>query len=159
MALRGKTLCAGQCSPDGALAPPVGPEDPEPPDVFSVAGFSSLEEPPEAEDSPSEAVPPLLSLSPLSLEEELSLLSLSPLELEGEPVVEVLDVVEVAVVSVASFSAEVSVGGVISGVLLGVTLETLLPPHAASPKPQAMRMRALAPSARGRDRYRALLTR
>jgi hypothetical protein len=54
------------------------------------------------------------------------------------PVVEdlVVDVVAVVLVRVASLSADVLLGGVISGVLLGVGSETLLPPQAPRVKPQ-----------------------
>ena len=46
--------------------------------------------------------------------------------------VDLVEVVEVEVVWAAAFSAVVSVGGVMSGVLLGTTSEVLLPPpHAA----------------------------
>lgn len=102
-------------------------------------------------DSPAD-VPPA---APLSEELELSSEPVppdSPVELEDSslPVVvgvlEVVAVVDVEVVSVASFSAEVSFGGVISGVLLGSASETVLPPHAVKPVPQR-RIRALAPSA------------
>jgi hypothetical protein len=141
----------------------VGP----PLDAFSDVGFSdaafSLGEPPVAADSPpADVPPPLLSVGwLLSPDEGSPPVSLALVELEVEPVVpvvDVFDVVDVAVVSVASFSAEVSAGGVISGVLFGVTSETLLPPHELSPKPER-RTRALAPSARVRDRCGALLTR
>jgi hypothetical protein len=44
-------------------------------------------------------------------------------------------VVEVVEVDLLAWrSAEVSFGGVISGVLLGAVLDTLLPPHAARPR-------------------------
>ena len=102
-------------------------------------------------DSPAD-VPPA---APLSEELELSSEPVppdSPVELEDSSlpvvvgVVEVVAVVDVEVVSVASFSAEVSFGGVISGVLLGSASETALPPQAVKPVPQR-RIRALAPSA------------
>jgi hypothetical protein len=106
-------------------------------------------------------VPPAALLSP----EELSLSpsdSLPPVVLvEDSPlagVVAVVAVVEVEVVSVASFSAEVSVGGVISGVLLGVASDTLVPPQAARPRLESS-MRALAASAMKRERDTCLLTR
>jgi hypothetical protein len=141
----------------GALAPPLEPTLPEffsevfSDDAFSLEAFS---------DSPPADVPPAAPLSedPEPLSEELSPLdSLPPvvLDLDSSPVVELVDVlaavVEVEVVSVASFSAEVSFGGVISGVLLGVTSETLLPPQELSPRPKS-NMRALAPSAIRRER-------
>ncbi|HVA18618.1 MAG TPA: hypothetical protein VMU55_00415 [Solirubrobacteraceae bacterium] len=56
-----------------------------------------------------------------------------------------VEVVDVEVVSVASFSADVSFGGVMSGVLLGVTSETLLPPHELRPIPHSM-ISVLAPN-------------
>jgi hypothetical protein len=139
--------------PEGALAPPVA-EDPPlslPPDEddFSDEAFSL--------DSPAE-VPPEASLSP----DELSLDSppSSLLEVEPVPVVEVVAVavVDVEVVSVASFSADVSFGGVISGVLLGVTSDTLVPPHALTPS-EARSIRALAASAIRRERCGGRLTR
>ena len=95
--------------------------------------------PPPAEVPPAS---PLL-LSPVSL--ELPPLADSPpdslseasLEDSEEPSVEVpfavVDVVEVEVVCTAAFSALVSVGGVMSGVLFGTASLTLLPP------PQAQR--------------------
>jgi hypothetical protein len=103
-------------------------------------------------------VPPA-ALSP----EELSLsVSLAPVVLvEGVLVVgavEVVAVVEVEVVSAASFSAEVSFGGVISGVLFGVTSETLVPPQEASEKAE-MSISALAASATMPEREVYLLTR
>jgi len=98
-------------------------------------------EPPSLGFSFSAAVPPAAPLfDPL----ELSLLEGSPLDsgllaspLEGseeevapEALLDVLDVVEVEVVWAAAFSAEVSVGGVMSGVLLGIASEVpLAPPH------------------------------
>ena len=90
-----------------------------------AAGFSvSAEAPPEAPDSL------LFSLEPASLlfSPELS----SPPEEEGSPVVVVLlvDVVEVEVVEMAAFSALVSAGGTMFGVLFGTDSEMLLPPHA-----------------------------
>ncbi len=123
-------------------------------EVFSEAAFS---------DSPAEVPPAAL----LSEDSELSSEPVppdSPLEPDDSSlpvlvgVVELVDVVDVEVVSVASFSAEVSLGGVISGVLLGTASETLLPPQAESPRPQR-RIRALAPSAIRRLRRGAPLTR
>lgn len=119
-------------------------------DVFSD---SPAEVPPAAllsEDSDfsSEPVPPD---SPVELED-----SSPPVVVVG--VVDVLAVVDVDVVSVASFSADVSLGGVISGVLLGTASETLLPPHADRLRPPS-RIRALAPSAIRRVRCGRPLTR
>jgi hypothetical protein len=73
---------------------------------------------------------------------EVSLLSLagaSPLveELSLALLVVLLDVVEVEVVCTAAASALVSVGGVMSGVLLGTASETLLEPHALSVSPHS----------------------
>lgn len=88
----------------------------------------------------------------------------SPVELEDSSlpvvvgVVEEVEVVDVEVVSVAPFSAEVSLGGVISGVLFGTASETVLLPHAVKPVPQR-RIMALAPSAMTRWRFDPSLTR
>jgi hypothetical protein len=122
-------------------------------DAFSEEAFS---------DSPADVPPAALS-------EELELSSEpvppdSPVEPEDSSlpvvvgVVEVVAVVDVEVVSVASFSADVSFGGVISGVLLGSASETVLPPHAVKPVPQR-RIRALAPSAMTRLCFGPSLTR
>jgi hypothetical protein len=73
------------------------------------------------------------------------------------PVVEVVAVVDVEVVSVASFSAAVLSGGVISGVLLGVTSETLVPPQELIPRPERQ-IKAPAASATTRVRYGGALT-
>jgi hypothetical protein len=67
-------------------------------------------------------------------------LALSPVEDPEEPSLEVpvdpVDAVEVEVVSTDAFSALVSAGGVMSGVLFGTTSEALLvPPHAPSVVP------------------------
>jgi hypothetical protein len=87
------------------------------------------EVPPADSPSPDAALLPPLDSELDSLSDELA--SLSP------PVfVLAVAVVEVAVVCADSFSALVSVGGVISGALFGVASETLLePPHALSPTP------------------------
>ncbi len=107
----------------------------------SLAGaFSfSAEAPPEGVASP-------------ELPEEDSPVELSPSEedspedeLSPEELVEVLvDVVDVAVVCTAAFSALVSDGGVISGVLLGTASETLLEPHAPSETPARSATHALS---------------
>lgn len=96
-----------------------------------------------------------------SAEAPLSLDSLLGVELEElAPVVGVVDVVavvDVEVVSVASFSADVSFGGVTSGVLFGVASETLVPPQEERPTPER-RMSALAASATVRERDAVTLT-
>ena len=70
-----------------------------------------------------------------------SLLSLAGVSLLEEDVSLVLlvlvDVVAVEVVCAAAASALVSVGGAMSGVLLGIASETLLPPQAPSVSPQS----------------------
>jgi hypothetical protein len=58
-----------------------------------------------------------------------------------------VEVVEVEVVSLASFSAEVLFGGVISGVLFGTASETDVPPQELRPTPIERRTRAPALSA------------
>jgi hypothetical protein len=117
------------------LAPEVAPElsvpaAPEPPVVAEVspAGLLALSAPPEA----CSAV-----LGSVSFAGVVALVA----------VVEdfVVAAVAVVLVRVASLSADVLLGGVISGVLRGVASETL-PPQAASVKPQA-RTSAHAPSA------------
>jgi hypothetical protein len=131
-----------------------------------VADDPPLSLPPEADDfsdafsdSPAE-VPPEASLSP----DELSLDSPPSSVLEDDPVPvgpvvpAAVAVVDVEVVSVASFSAELSLGGVISGVLLGVASDTLVPPHALTPS-EATSIKALAASAIRRGRCGARLTR
>jgi len=94
-----------------------------PPAAFS---FSPAEAPPEGVDS--------LELPPLGAASLLSLLALSLLEepadeLSPEVVVVLVAVVDVDDVWAAAFSALVSVGGVMFGVLLGTVSEMLLPPH------------------------------
>ena len=98
---------------------------------------ASLEPPPSLDDSSPPPSPP----SADELDEELS-----PVLVEVA-----VEVVDVEVVSIASFSAEVSLGGVMSGVLLGVTSETLLPPHELRPIPPSM-ISALAPNVAIRER-------
>ena len=88
---------------------------------------------------------PLGLLPPVDSELDSLSLALDSLSL----LVFVLAVVEVAVVCAASFSALVFVGGVISGVLLGVASETLLePPHAPSRRRTPAPARQPRPSAR-----------
>jgi hypothetical protein len=146
----------------GALAPPLAPT----PEVFSEAFSDVAFSLATFSDSPPAEVPPAaLSEEPeLPSSEELSPLdSLPPVVPDVEPspvvgLVEVVAVVEVEVVSVASFSAAVLFGGMISGVLLGVASETLLPPHELRPAP-ASTSRALAASAIRRARRETWLTR
>jgi hypothetical protein len=91
-------------------------------EVFSLEAFSSLPVPPEvlssfvAPDSPSDASP-------------LDSASVDSVPLLVDVFVAVVDV---EVVEAAAFSALVSAGGVMSGVLFGAASETLLPPHDAS---------------------------
>lgn len=113
------------------MAPPVGLDSLpalEPPPSLEAFSFSA-EVPPAAPP----ADPPELSLLEDSPPD--SLLPASPLEdSEEEPAPEapldVVDVVEVEVVWAAAFSADVSVGGMMFGVLLGIASEVpLAPPH------------------------------
>jgi hypothetical protein len=148
----------------GAWAPPVGLLEAPPPPVAS--------EPPLAPLSPVPPLAPELASGVLVFSTEppeLVVLSLfappDPLELEGssleapaellgelEPLLEVVATVEVEVVGVASLSAWVLVGGVISGVLCGGTsAELLLPPHAASAR---LTRSAAAPARIGASRRR-----
>jgi hypothetical protein len=116
----------------GALAPPVGLEPPaaSPPPLELSALFSF-----------SAAVPPPVPLEapPLEASSPVSFLLLSPLDDAASPEVLVVPVelveVEVEVVWTAAFSMLVSVGGVMSGVLLGTASETLLPPQAPKVTP------------------------
>ena len=115
--------------PSGALAPPEGLE---PASDFDSLVFSSALAPPEGVASPE----PLLSVS-----EELSP-PVSPLELDASPEeelgFEVVEVLVVDVVEVAAFSAPVSVGGVMSGVVFGITSPLVVPlPHAPRATPAA----------------------
>ncbi len=108
----------------GALAPPDGLE---PAADFSL-DFSSAEEPPEGVASP---LPAPLELPPLV---GSSVASLPPDSFAGLSVLVVLLVVLVVAVEVVcpdAFSALVSFGGVMSGVLLGTASEALLPPPQA----------------------------
>jgi len=98
------------------------------PPVSELEGFSF------SADAPPDAL--------VSLELSFLLASLeaaSPPDDDSSPVVVfgVVDVVELEVVCTDAFSALVSVGGVISGVLFGTASETLLPPpHALKVTPQ-----------------------
>jgi hypothetical protein len=91
----------------------------------------------------------LLELS-LSVPPELGSLALALSSLVPSAVVEDLvgavAVVAVVLVRVASLSAVVLLGGVISGVLRGTASATLLPPHAPKAKPQVSTS-ATAPTA------------
>jgi hypothetical protein len=106
-------------------------------------------EPPLELSPPAELDPPLLddgsSAAPLELSLSLSVPpevgSLALVLSSAVPSAVVDDLVLVAVVAVvlvrvASLSAVVLLGGVISGVLRGTASETLLPPQAPSAKPQ-----------------------
>jgi len=98
------------------------------PPVSELEGFSF------SADAPPDAL--------VSLELSFLLASLeaaSPPDDDSSPVAVfgVVDVVELEVVCTDAFSALVSVGGVISGVLFGTASETLLPPpHALKVTPQ-----------------------
>jgi hypothetical protein len=89
-------------------------------------------------------VAPLLSEAPLSLpplEDASSPAADSSLDAPVEPSLDLaVEVVEVEVVCTAAFSALVSVGGEISGVLFGTASLTLPPPpQAARPTGQSSR--------------------
>jgi hypothetical protein len=141
--------------PVGLLAPtpalPLEPFDPEPPplELPPLEPALELSPPPVPELPVPEEAPPVV-LAP-ALDEPLELsppvpvvdcspeldspeLSLEPAELELA-VVEVVEVVDVEAVRVASLSADVLLGGTISGVLWGTTSVVLSPP------PQALRVR------------------
>jgi hypothetical protein len=122
----GREPARGGYLPVGADAPPDGLD---PAADFSLAGsFSfSAEAPPEGLLSPAPlALPPLVGSSVASLPPD----SFAGLSLEVVPAL--LDVVEVDVVWTAAFSALVSLGGVMSGVLFGIASAVPPPPpHAA----------------------------
>ncbi len=146
----------GLLVPDSAL-PVAGSEPP-------VALDPPLELPPPAELDP--PVPDDVSSGarlelPLSVPPDVGSLALVLSAPAPSAVVDdlvgVVAVVAVVLVRVASLSAVVLLGGVISGVLRGTASETLLPPHAPSTKPQAntsaaalTATRLLPPAARGR---------
>jgi hypothetical protein len=117
--------------------------------------FSPAEVPPAAPPAP-------LVLSLLAGASFDSLFSASPLdsgvELSPVAVVDVVDVVAVEVVCAAAFSAVVSVGGVMSGVLFGTASLTLLPPpQAARPTEQSkMALAAMIARVDGRRVCRAM---
>jgi len=116
--------------------PPLAAVSPAPP-LFAV---------PPADVPPADS--PLLSEAPLSLP-PLDDDSSPPLDSSLDAVEEVpsldlaVEVLEVEVVCTAAFSALVSVGGVISGVLFGTASLTLLPPPQA-PRPTEHSSRMLA---------------
>jgi len=117
--------------PDGGSEPPVALEPP-----LELSPPAELDPP--VPDDGSSAAPLELSLSvpPEVGSLALALSSLAPSAVV-EDLVGVVAVVAVVLVRVASLSAVVLLGGVISGVLRGTASETLLPPHAPSAKPQA----------------------
>jgi hypothetical protein len=140
--------------PPPAEAPPPVPAAPEPPLVafepvppaaelsglgvvldveVSSAGVVLPAEP----DSPSAAAPLEDSAAPEAVS-------------SVEPLLEafVVEVVAVVLVRVASLSAEVLLGGVISGVLRGVATETPPPPQAASARLQTITSASALSSAR-----------
>jgi hypothetical protein len=136
----------------GAPAPPVGLLgadsflDSEPPvgldPPLAELSLAPPLAPPVVEDASPVAA---LGLSPAlegSLPPELASLSLGVVL---EPVVEVpvVEVVAVVLVRVASLSAVVLLGGVISGVLRGTASETVPPPQAPRPRPHRTRATAL----------------
>jgi hypothetical protein len=132
---------ASPLPPDDPELPPalLSPVPPLVPELASEEGVAPAALPPELAPSP---------LAPPDCSPELELSSLAPAPVEAlEPVVEVVAVVEVEVVLVASLSACVLLGGVISGVLRGTASATLpLPPQAPSARP-ARSMAALAKTA------------
>jgi len=114
--------------------------------------FSPAEAPPEELDSLE--LPPLEGASSdfgVSLEEE------PDEELSPDVLFVLVDVVEVEVVWTAAFSALVSVGGMMSGVLLGTASETLLLPQAPSVIPPSSATHALSAmrALTARPRWRA----
>ncbi len=121
----------------GAVAPPVGLTSlgASPPAAVSLAAFSFC----------SAVAPPvgLASVGVSVLAGGVSVLSLAgvslPVEaLASEDLVVVVVLVDaVDVFWAAAASALVSVGGVISGVLLGTASETLVPPQALTPTPHS----------------------
>ncbi len=147
----------------GLLVAPE-PEEPEPPPVEPPE-----EEPPPAEVPPPEEEPPpepplpeppVAPLAPLPEgSSEAPPDSLAPLA-SDDPLPVLLDEVFVEVLDTddacASFSADVLVGGVMFGVLLGMASEAFeLPPHA--PSVRAQRVRTLTPSAARVAREAALV--
>jgi hypothetical protein len=136
--------------PPLAALSPLSPVPPLAPELASGVLVFSAELPPELVVL-SLPVPPALELEGSSLE-----LSAEVLE-DPEPLLEVVATVDVEVVGVASLSACVLVGGVISGVLCGGTsAELLLPPHAVSMRPTRS---AAAPARMGASERRRLTSR
>jgi hypothetical protein len=138
----------------GLLVAPEPPDDPEPPPV-ELLPEPPAEVPPPAVEPPElplpEPEPPVAPLAPLPEDSSDGLLD-SPAPLVPEVPLPVLldevfvDVVLVAADACASFSAEVSVGGMMFGVLLGTASAAFeLPPQA--PSVRAQRVRTLAPTA------------
>lgn len=145
---------AGEDQPEGALAPPVAEDDPPvslPPDAFSGVFSDSLADVPPAALSSD-------GFSDSSLPPEEPEDSSSPLPPPLFVAFVVVDVVDVEVVSVASCSADVSFGGVISGVLFGTWSDTLVPPQALSPKARIKAALAASAAVR-RERARGLTRR
>jgi hypothetical protein len=126
------------------------------PPLAAVSPALPLFAAPPAEVPPADS--PLLSDAPLSLPPLVDDSSL-PLDSPPDPV-EVLpsldfavEVVAVEVVCTAAFSALVSVGGMMSGVLFGTASLTLLPPPQA-PRPTAHSSKMLTAIAARADRRR-----
>jgi hypothetical protein len=134
--------------------PPVAPEPP-----LELSEPVPEPEPPVPDDDsdPLELSLPVPPEEDPSLSFELSLLALSPslVLVEGALVLGAVAVVAVVLVRVASLSAVVLLGGVISGVLCGTASETLLPPHAPSAAPQTKTSSSPHNPARTREGMRA----
>jgi hypothetical protein len=140
----------------GLLVAPDPPEDPEPPPVEPPEDEEPpppAEVPPPLEEPPEPPLePPVAPLAPLPADSsEAPPDSLAPLDSEAPlpvPLEEVFVEVDVldAADAWASFSAEVSAGGMMLGVLLGTASDALEPPpHALSVRPQ--RTTTVAPTA------------
>jgi len=129
--------------------PPLAPVEPAPPDselllsLLSFAPAAALE--PASEDEPPLSAP--LGPSAVVL---AGASAASPELLFEDLLVEVVDVVDAVLVRVASASAEVLLGGVISGVLRGVDSDTVPLPQALSTSPHSTTSRLAAPAARAR---------
>lgn len=141
----------------GLLVAPEPPEDPEPPPAEPPPD----DVPPPPEELPPEPllpVPPVASLAPLPLDSSEapldSLDSVAPLPVLLEVLfVEVVETED----ALASFSTEVSVGGMICGVLLGTASAALEPPPQAL-SISAQRATAVAPTAAREARGATALT-